>query len=276
MRTLTILFSCLIGLGITAQNQRYIYEYKLIKDSTNRAEQRIETMYLDTSKEGSNFYSYTAYHGDSLVKADLEKQLKATGIINIKDGMRKGAERYSVSKIYPSFKMYLHNRIGRDAYKIIDDRTVSWKISAEKEKVGQWDTQKATANFAGREWTAWFTNDIPLQDGPYKFSGLPGLIVKLEDKTKSHVFEMKGIKKLSPQEFDAVTKPKNEISINLQQYQKLIEEYEKDPTKGLKQVVAGGIVMMQSGGDKQWLRERETKMKEELRKDNNKIELSFK
>lgn len=233
-------------------------------------------MYLDTSKEGSNFYSYTAYHGDSLVKADLEKQLKATGIINIKDGMRKDAERYSVSKIYPSFKMYLHNRIGRDAYKIIDDRTVSWKISAEKEKVGQWDTQKATANFAGREWTAWFTNDIPLQDGPYKFSGLPGLIVKLEDKTKSHVFEMKGIKKLSPQEFDAVTKPKNEISINLQQYQKLIEEYEKDPTKGLKQVVAGGIVMMQSGGDKQWLRERETKMKEELRKDNNKIELSFK
>lgn len=276
MRTLTILFSCLIGLGITAQSQRYIYEYKLIKDSTNRAEQRIETMYLDTSKEGSNFYSYTAYHGDSLVKADLEKQLKATGIINIKDGMRKDAERYSVSKIYPSFKMYLHNRIGRDAYKIIDDRTVFWKISAEKEKVGQWDTQKATANFAGREWTAWFTNDIPLQDGPYKFSGLPGLIVKLEDKTKSHVFEMKGIKKLSPQEFDAVTKPKNEISINLQQYQKLIEEYEKDPTKGLKQVVAGGIVMMQSGGDKQWLRERETKMKEELRKDNNKIELSFK
>ena len=46
---------------------------------------------------------------------------------------------------------------------------------------------KAVTEFAGRKWTAWFTEELPFQDGPYKFRGLPGLIVKLEDATQSHV-----------------------------------------------------------------------------------------
>jgi GLPGLI family protein len=38
---------------------------------------------------------------------------------------------------------------------------------------------------------------MPIQDGPYKFHGLPGLILKIEDETKSHSFALKGIKSLS-------------------------------------------------------------------------------
>lgn len=44
----------------------------------------------------------------------------------------------------------------------------------------------------GRQWIAWFTNEIPFQDGPFKFYGLPGLIVKLEDSEDYHKFLLKG------------------------------------------------------------------------------------
>jgi GLPGLI family protein len=33
-------------------------------------------------------------------------------------------------------------------------------------------------------------------DGPYKFSGLPGLIVKIEDADKNYSWELKGNKKI--------------------------------------------------------------------------------
>lgn len=96
---LLFIFCLALNLNLFAQNQRYIYEYKLVKDSTNKANQRIEMMYLDTSKEGSEYYSYTAYRSDSLVRAALEMELKATGMVNIKPNMKVDAERYSVSKL---------------------------------------------------------------------------------------------------------------------------------------------------------------------------------
>jgi GLPGLI family protein len=58
--------------------------------------------------------------------------------------------------------------------------------SSRKEKIGNWEAQKATTEFGGRKWTAWFCEEIPLSDGPYKFKGLPGLIVKISDADNSH------------------------------------------------------------------------------------------
>ena len=45
--------------------------------------------------------------------------------------------------------------------------------------------QRADVDFGGRHWVAWFTPEIPVPDGPYKFCGLPGLIVQIAD-TKDH------------------------------------------------------------------------------------------
>lgn len=52
------------------------------------------------------------------------------------------------------------------------------KLSHETIQILNFKAQKATAKYGGRKWTAWFCQEIPIPNGPYKFGGLPGLIVK--------------------------------------------------------------------------------------------------
>ncbi|WP_297063293.1 GLPGLI family protein, partial [uncultured Duncaniella sp.] len=47
----------------------------------------------------------------------------------------------------------------------------------------------------GRNWTAWYTEEIPITDGPWKFGGLPGLILKVEDDKKEHIMEALQVRK---------------------------------------------------------------------------------
>lgn len=276
MKKLLLLF-VLLGTLAIAQNKRFIYEYKFIPDSTNIADVRTEMMFLDTSKDGSKYYSYTVFNSDSAMKVDLEKQLAATGSINVRSDMRKGDVRYSVTKTYPDYKTNIHRKLSMDAYSISEDRKINWKISSEKEKIGEWNAQKAEADFAGRHWTAWFSTEIPIQDGPYKFQGLPGLIVKIEDKTGSHKMELKGIRNIKGN-LDINVFEAKEIAINSKQFQKVMKEYENDPTKGIKQMQMGGATIVMTGKDAnstKFAKEQEDRLKAQIKKDNNRIELDI-
>lgn len=274
MKLIISLSVFLITVLVNAQNKRFTYEYKFIPDSTNTSDVKTEMMNLDKSSEGSKFYSYTVYHSDSIMRVDLEKQLATTGMINVTSEMRKGLVRYSVSKDYPHYKTFLHNQILGDHYKVSDDRKLNWKMSAEKQKIGEWNTQKAETEFGGRKWIAWFTSDIPIQDGPYKFHGLPGLIVKLEDRTKSHIFTLQAVKNIKYIPSDIFGE--KEIAVKQQQYERLIKEYENDPTKGRRQMQMGGVTMIMKEGSQNHLKEQEARMKANFKKDNNRIELTEK
>ena len=56
--------------------------------------------------------------------------------------------------------------------------------------VAGYDCQRATAVFGGRTWEAWFAREVPIPEGPYKFYGLPGLIVKVADIRGQFAFEL--------------------------------------------------------------------------------------
>lgn len=75
-----------------------------------------------------------------------------------------------------------------------------WVLHSDTARIGGLLCQKATLNFGKRKWVAWFTPEIPIDDGPYKFKGLPGLIIKINDDKNHWNFEVKQIKN-SPQGF---------------------------------------------------------------------------
>lgn len=70
-----------------------------------------------------------------------------------------------------------------------------WQISAETDTVSNYVCQKAICDFGGRKWEAWFTPEIPISEGPYKFCGLPGLILNIADTENHYYFKFLSIEK---------------------------------------------------------------------------------
>lgn len=281
----------LVSIFANAQINRFYYDYKYISDSTNKAEVKSDIMLLDIDKNGSKYYSREKFVSDSTSKADLAKQLKGGlgGSINIKKNIKPGTIFATVTKAYPDYKVSLSDKIGQTIYKVAEDQKPEWKILPEKQKIGEYNTQKATTTFGGRQWVAWFSSDIPFQDGPYKFYGLPGLIVKLEDKTGSHIMTLIGNKKTEASTEEELQLPGvtmiglggKDIEVTKKQFKKAWKDYQTDPTKDMKQSMstlpAGAVVKMrnQDGKDidmNEMYRNIEKRAKEEILKNNNKIE----
>lgn len=66
----------------------------------------------------------------------------------------------------------------------------TWKLIDETKIINSIACKKAEVQYKGRHWTAWYSTEIPFPYGPYKFSGLPGLIVKITDNTGDYDFEL--------------------------------------------------------------------------------------
>jgi GLPGLI family protein len=280
-----------LGVFANAQVNRFFYDYKYISDSTNRVEVKNDVMFLDIDKNGSKYYSREKFVTDSTMKADIAKQMKGGfgGSINIKKNIKPGAISSTVTKKYPEYSVSFSENIGNTTYKMPEDQKPEWKILPEKQKIGEYNTQKATTNYGGRSWTAWFSTDIPFQDGPYKFYGLPGLIVKVEDKTGSHIMTLIGNKKTEAVTQDDPQIPGlttigfggKEIEISKKQFKKAWKDYLADPTKDMKQTMstlpAGAVVQMKNQDGKtidanEMYRNIEKRAKEDQLKNNNKIE----
>lgn len=73
-----------------------------------------------------------------------------------------------------------------------------WSITEDSVKtVLGYDCLLATANYHGRQWKVWFTPDIPINAGPWKLLGLPGLIMEAVDSTGQHHFTITGIESVN-------------------------------------------------------------------------------
>lgn len=70
---------------------------------------------------------------------------------------------------------------------------LNWELTKDTMHILNYVCQKAMVNYAGRNWIAWFAPQIPLFDGPYKFTGLPGLILKINDTENRWQFDCIGI-----------------------------------------------------------------------------------
>ena len=70
-----------------------------------------------------------------------------------------------------------------------------WKLGTERKTILGHECQRATCHWRGRDYVAWFAPDIPIRRGPWKFGGLPGLILKIYDTRHLYTFEAVGIEK---------------------------------------------------------------------------------
>lgn len=154
---------------------------------------------LDVGSHLSKYYSCFVYNSDSLV-TEWRKQNRNAQSIPTRLG-EKGKfsdwSEYVYSEYFKYFSsnslteysrmpMYLYQENSQYAEQMpIQD----WVIHKDTLMILGYCCQKATCTFRGREYTAWFSIDIPLSNGPWKFGGLPGLILKVFDMERLFVYE---------------------------------------------------------------------------------------
>ncbi|MFT4031194.1 MAG: GLPGLI family protein [Siphonobacter sp.] len=114
---------------------------------------------------------------------------------------------------------------------------------ARYKKIGSFPTQKATARFRGRNYTAWFCSEIPISDGPWKLNGLPGLILEAYDDTGEVKFIFKDIE-IPYKGGTSINPPITGLEVSFEDYKKADEtEFIKMKKKTLAQQSGRGGVM---------------------------------
>lgn len=278
-----VFFLISISSPIFAQNHRFVYEYSFKIDSLHKENVTKEIMNLDVSKDGSVFYSNEKKNYDSIMNSEFKKNeaIHSTHVdlSKVKNNSKVG---FSVKKKYPNFETVLHTSINGDKYAIISTEKIIWKILPEIEELYGYKIQKATTEYLGRNWIAWFTNEIQIQDGPYKFSGLPGLILKISDEKNDHVFNFIG-SKINNGRLISIDDEEKEVIVSSMKFNQLWKEYLKDPAKKIKQLFSNNdgttIKVTDANGrelsQSEIIRNKEQRVKDNLKKTNNFLELTL-
>lgn len=240
----------------------YLLSYQPNKSNSENLE--TEKMYLYLADGVSKFASAGQIMKDSLL-ADRNKSTKksSASLMRLRSQIPETKFDYIVYKGIPDNKITLTQSIFKDKFKYeVDKDLFQWEIHPETKSYKSYKVQKATTEFAGRNYTAWFTSEIPIPDGPYKFNGLPGLIVKIADEKDQYTFELIEVEKLKNTVRIKIPE-KDFIETDKKELAQLIQEDKENP---MRAVESAGVSISFSKKQKRELRE--TRMKR-----NNPIEL---
>lgn len=234
---------------------RFFYEltFKPKKDSAKL--DKLITI-LDITPKKSIYQDYTIPSQDSIIKLAVEEMEKAKAWKDISKLIRMPKFAYKIVKTYPEMKEQYIDRVSMNLFGYDDPVKFNWNILPEKQKIGEYNTQKATTEYGGRTWTAWFSSDIPFQDGPYKFYGLPGLIVKIEDTEKNYSWMLSGNKKMANYDelsYSDKINAKYGISNTVtpttkEKFEKAYANFKQDPMAEVRQKVSPEMMSMKMPG----------------------------
>ncbi len=201
-----------------SQNITCIYELKF-RPNSDKDSLITNIYYLDINGTESIFRSEFERESDSLVN---------------KRGLGIGRKALFITSLYTRKKLKINEiqklivtgLVGNQFFIKIHDE-LNWKIVNEKQKIGDLDCQKAEVDYGGRRWTAWFSESVNLQEGPYVFCGLPGLIVKITDSRSDYNFSLVQLKKSETNSFYPPKTIGKEIFWT--DFQKMMQNYYDEP-----------------------------------------------
>ena len=161
-------------------------------DSAGRYNYENEDMQLEVGEKVSYFYSATrrAYM-ENLLKSLDGRSVQIQG-----SNPARGNLSMDFYRNYPAGKSTYLDEVIREKFRITEPlEQPQWDIIADSTKqILNYDCQMARCKFKGRIWTAWFAADIPLDNGPWKLCGLPGLILRAYDSKQQYIFDCVGMK----------------------------------------------------------------------------------
>jgi len=188
------------GLSYNALDSAYLritYSLLYVSDSLKPNEVWKDRKILLIGDSIQHFYSDYLRSNDSVATAEWDRG-KSTGGMNFSDQKVK-YEGYDIYAYPVRGKRTVWEHISNlSLYRYWEDiEKPQWKLSADTCTILSYACYKATARFRGRDWIVWFTMDIPIDAGPWKLCGLPGLIMKASDSKSHYVFECIGVENMN-------------------------------------------------------------------------------
>lgn len=172
--------------------------YKMweVKDSREEKKKyRTYDMFLQIGKKMSKFSDYNRYLNDSTVVMEERRGVDNASIMM---GMRTrgrgiSTNREEIFKNYPNGSCTVYDDINILSHYCYEDSEVSfdWTIvpMEKPDTVMGYPCGKATTTFRGRTYEVWYTDEIAVDNGPWKFQGLPGLILYVKDTERDYFFK---------------------------------------------------------------------------------------
>ncbi|MDR3060671.1 MAG: GLPGLI family protein [Dysgonamonadaceae bacterium] len=227
-----------------------------VPDTLNRKKVIEDYLILEIGPKYSKYYSENVRRRDSLMRNMIERA--GSNITNINfdadffksNNIKPGGDGNVITKKLTENKLIFTGKIANNDYEYEEPlNEMQWQIEPDTMTFLSYLCQKATLNFRGRQYEAWFTYDIPIFNGPWKFHGLPGLILKISDNKNEYRFECNEISyQISPITFEK----NNYIKASREDFLKLQKKFNDNPLESLKGSMPGtNIKMIVKGSDGQ-------------------------
>lgn len=167
------------------------FQLTFFSDSTSAAS-KTEVFFLFINQEQSFFKSKNRYLQDSAIAASASagnRQNLMSFLQQHRTDFNFNIAKHGCNAIHTTDQIY------HDYFSYTEaPEHLQWVLTQDTATVFGYPAQRATTEFGGRKWEAWFTEAVPVSEGPYKFCGLPGLIIRLTDSKKQYDFVLNGLK----------------------------------------------------------------------------------
>lgn len=189
---------------------RVLYEFSQQADKPREKIILTDTMALNVGANWSEYYDWHKVKLDSLAQLASERFDLMFLVINdneLNSRLEAGAEVFNAPRKPETARVYKERAAQKittfdygpseigvgPTYLVLEEIVppIDWTISTDTATVLGYLCTKATATLRGRTYDAWFTTEIPTNDGPWKLYGLPGLILKAE--TTDGIFRFRAI-----------------------------------------------------------------------------------
>jgi len=207
-------------------------------DSKNNPFGFQDRMVLQVGKNISRFRIESHMIMDSIIDISSEQNLEPMEVFNKTQHLSSSRNKEDLYINHPSEKITTYTNLIGSSYTYEEDiPDIQWTLSPDTLTILGYKCKKANCTLFGREYEAIYTTEIPLNIGPWKFRGLPGLILSVADTKKEIYFKCLSIE--FPEYIIPITveeKSKNIFKTTKKNFVKMEKEYLKNPASFLGQM----------------------------------------